>query len=128
MKRYTLSEIMTPIPEVVQSHRPIWEAWRRMRINKCHHLPVMSGDKLVGVVSERDLFIASKANGNESVEVADAMQKKVECHYGDQCLSDALEKMMTSNSEIIIVKDRSNNLIGVFTSKDILHLLYDELG
>lgn len=52
---------MTPNPAVVQSHDLVDEASSIMRQLEVRHLPVVDGQKLVGVVSQRDVANASVA-------------------------------------------------------------------
>jgi acetoin utilization protein AcuB len=48
-------EIMTRDVETVTPDLPATEAWERMRIAGIHHLVVMEGREVVGVISSRDL-------------------------------------------------------------------------
>ncbi len=53
-----LGEVMTPNPETVSpSDRPK-DALEVMRRIGCRHLPVVSGERIVGIVSIRDLYAA----------------------------------------------------------------------
>jgi len=44
-------------PECASPETPLAEAARMMREQDIHHLPVVSGDKVVGVVSSLDLLV-----------------------------------------------------------------------
>ena len=52
-----IAEVMTKDPCCVQCDAPLREAHRLMRALGARHLPVLAGDRLVGVVSERDLYL-----------------------------------------------------------------------
>ncbi len=54
-------EIMTPRPATVTPDDPIRVAIERMREKDCRRLPVVAEDKLVGIVSDRDLRRATNS-------------------------------------------------------------------
>jgi CBS domain-containing protein len=56
-----VAEIMTANPVTVQASESLSHALNEMRGRKFRHLPVMDGEKLVGMISVRDLFAAMKA-------------------------------------------------------------------
>jgi acetoin utilization protein AcuB len=51
----TAQEIMTPDPATVTPKATIAEAWDLMRELDVRHLPVVDGEALVGMLSDRDL-------------------------------------------------------------------------
>ena len=53
-----LAEVMTPNPDTLPPDAPPAEALELMRTRKYRHLPVVSGDRVLGVVSIRDLHAA----------------------------------------------------------------------
>jgi acetoin utilization protein AcuB len=50
--------VMTESPKTIQSDATLIEAARRMLESKISALPVMDGDKLVGIITESDIFRA----------------------------------------------------------------------
>lgn len=56
MKRIpSVKTVMTPFPYSVDANAPVADAQEFMRQHQIRHLPVMDGDKLVGIVSDRDI-------------------------------------------------------------------------
>jgi len=51
----TVREYMTPNPVTVSPQTPVSEAAERMKQGQFRRLPVMQGDELVGIVTDRDL-------------------------------------------------------------------------
>ena len=49
-------DVMNVMPVTVQAEAPVSEAARLLRENKISGMPVLDGEKLVGVVSESDLL------------------------------------------------------------------------
>ena len=58
MDHAQIEACMTPHPITVTPETPVVEAARLMRDRKIGGLPVMEGDKLVGIVTETDLLDA----------------------------------------------------------------------
>lgn len=58
-KRTTLRDVMTENPECMPAHCQAIEALRLMRDGGFRHVPVMKGDRLVGIVSRGD-FLADE--------------------------------------------------------------------
>jgi CBS domain-containing protein len=56
--RERVGNIATLDVEVIESTEPIETAIRKMHDNEIRHLPVLRGDRIVGVVSVRDLLTA----------------------------------------------------------------------
>lgn len=53
----TVGDIMTPDPVMCDITAGIDQALGKMTDNRCRHLPVLNGDKVVGVVSARDIMV-----------------------------------------------------------------------
>jgi acetoin utilization protein AcuB len=56
LSRLRVTELMTADPVTVAPDTPLEEAARIMADNKIGGLPVMEGDKLVGIITETDIF------------------------------------------------------------------------
>jgi CBS domain-containing protein len=55
--RTKLVEVMTPEPDTIDGSEPVVEAVRRMDECGYHHLPVLEGNRLVGMIKLRDVPI-----------------------------------------------------------------------
>ncbi|MEQ9488236.1 MAG: CBS domain-containing protein [Alphaproteobacteria bacterium] len=53
----SVGDIMTPDPVICDVSAGIDKALGKMTENRCRHLPVLDGDKVVGVVSARDIMV-----------------------------------------------------------------------
>ena len=100
----------------------------RMVENDIHHLPVLDGDNLIGVVSDRDLKLAvslkdlsSGPYGVRDVYVADPYQVAP-----DTSLSEVLGVMHERRIGSALVVD-NGKVVGIFTALDALRVLRDEL-
>ena len=52
----TVGEVMTPKPCCVRAHRPFSDALYQMQHNGFRHLPVLEGNKIIGVVTHKHMF------------------------------------------------------------------------
>lgn len=68
-KKLKVSKVMTKKPVTAPPTTGIFEALEVMRVHNCRHLPVVAGDALLGIISQRDLITAILLMKDE--EVAD---------------------------------------------------------
>jgi CBS domain-containing protein len=109
-----------------------------MRLGRIRHLPVVSGENLVGIISERDLFRSSLAQalgyGNKdtrevmkTLRIRDVMVKQLATVTPDTKLKDAVALMVDRKIGCLPVV-RDNKLLGLITETDILVQYCKELG
>jgi CBS domain-containing protein len=109
-----------------------------MRLGRIRHLPVVSGEKVMGIISERDLFRSSLAQalgyGNKdsrevmrTLRIKDVMVKKVVTITPDTELKNAVAIMVERKIGCLpVVQD--DKLLGLITETDILLQYCRELG
>ncbi len=109
-----------------------------MRLGRIRHLPVVSGETLVGIISERDLFRSSLAQalgyGNKdtrevmkTLRIKDIMMKKLITTTPDTDLGEAVAIMVERKIGCLpVVQD--NKLLGLITETDILLQYCKDLG
>ena len=109
-----------------------------MRLGRIRHLPVVDGPRLVGIISERDLFRSSLAHalgyGNKdtreimkTLHIKDVMEQQVITVSPDMDLSDAVALMVERKIGCLpVVQD--NKLLGLITETDILMQYVKECG
>jgi acetoin utilization protein AcuB len=73
----TIAKIMSSAPVVVEPKVPLREAYRVMAEHRIRHIPVVSTDGLVGVISDRDVreALPSPMSPGEAMEFAAAMDR-----------------------------------------------------
>jgi acetoin utilization protein AcuB len=73
----TIAKIMSSAPVVVEPKVPLREAYRVMAEHRIRHIPVVSADGLVGVISDRDVreALPSPMSPGEAMEFAAAMDR-----------------------------------------------------
>ena len=124
----TLSRYMTPWPRTIARNATMAEAYRLMRRHGIRHLPVMDGDRVVGLVSLRDLHLLETLPGvePEEVPVEDAMSPDVFVASESDELPDVLDRMAEGKLGSAVVVGRGG-LIGIFTAVDAMRALSDIL-
>ena len=67
-KTLAISKVMTKNPATADPHLGVIEALALMKENKCRHLPLVSGGKLAGIVSQRDIIEAILEMKEEEID------------------------------------------------------------
>lgn len=109
-----------------------------MKLGRIRHLPVVSGKKLVGILSERDLFRSSllEALGHEpaktrevmkAVRIQDIMVKTVITIGPEAHIREAVKLMLTHKIGCVPVV-AGGELLGLITETDILRLYLEQLS
>jgi CBS domain-containing protein len=88
--------------------------------NRVHHLPVVIGKKLVGILTTYDLFKFVQKNGDyESTLIKDVMTTHIATLEPEDKVGSAAELFLENLFHAVpIVKD--NELIGIVTSFDVI--------
>ena len=105
---------------------PIHEVANIMKEHNIGFLPVLKNDKIVGVITDRDIVIGTIANNcDNSQSIEDYISKNVVKIDYNRELQDALDLMSTHKIKRILVVD-GEKFIGVLSLSDIIEK--DEKG
>ncbi|MBC7878852.1 MAG: CBS domain-containing protein [Anaerolineales bacterium] len=116
-----LKEIMTPNVEVIHPDDSLQIAARKMRDNDIGILPVCDGDRLIGIISDRDLAIRGLAEGKDATTMIgrDLMTSPVMCCDEDQDVTEAAQIMQENQIRRLIVLNSSKRMVGVVSLGDL---------
>jgi acetoin utilization protein AcuB len=125
-----VEDLMSPLPHVIAPSATIAEAEAIMRDAAIHHLPVIEGQSLVGLLTARDLAVAA----NVSAEAPQAMtvrevitSRPVTVAQGTK-LSDVVAVMLDERVGVVVVV-HEGRVIGILTHHDVFrHLGEKALG
>lgn len=133
-----VSDWMIVDPQCATPETPIPEAEWMMQEGNFRHLPVVRNDRLVGIVSDRDLkgvtapgaTTLSRYELNYLVSrttVDRVMSAPVVTVGQDDRIDDAARKMVERRISALPVVE-GDRLVGILTITDLLHALVDQLA
>ncbi|HEY4121645.1 MAG TPA: CBS domain-containing protein [Byssovorax sp.] len=119
--RPTVEEFMTHAPVVVSPGDSLAGAMHTMITHRVRHLPVCDEGRIVGVVSQRDVYYA-QAHQDGSARVIDAMTQFVYTVRPDTPLEEVARDLEEAKYGAAVVV-LGEQVVGVFTTIDALHAL-----
>lgn len=120
--------IMTVEVTCVPPEYPIGRAWNLMQKLHVRHLPVVSGGRLAGIVSDRDLLVRAVRFHDGSLEfpeitAGEAMSLcPVSCNLNTG-ISALAGLMIDRHIDALPIVEVDGSLLGLVTSTDLLELL-----
>jgi CBS domain-containing protein len=116
-----VQDVMTGRPRAVSPDTPISEAAQLMESEDVGSLPVLEGDQLAGVVTDRDIVVRAIAKGKDprGMPVREVSSRDVVTVRADEDLSEALRLMASNQVRRLPVVDEDNRLVGVLSQADV---------
>ena len=117
-----LSDVMHRNVQVIGTDATVREAARKMSSLDVGALPVCDGERIAGLLTDRDLVVRTLARGDDPDEttVAHAMTTAVEWCFEDEDIADASRKMCECQIQRLIVLDRQKKLVGIVSLADLV--------
>ena len=113
-------EAMSRDVRIASPQQTIREAACMMAEIDAGALPVGENDRLVGMITDRDIAIRAVGEGRSSdTAIRDVMSKEVLYCYDDEDLDDVAEKMGDSKVRRLPVLDRGKRLVGIVSLGDL---------
>lgn len=99
-------------------------AHERMRAHGVRHLPVLDGGRLVGILSQRDLYFVESLRDTDpsKVPVAEAMTSDVYEVSPEKTVGEVAAKMVERKFGCAVVT-HGQHVVGIFTTSDALRVL-----
>jgi acetoin utilization protein AcuB len=112
----------------IAPEQPLAAAHALMREHHVRHLPVLRGETLVGLVSQRDLYLLETLGDVdvEQVQVEEAMSPPFAVGP-DEPLGAVLDAMLEHHYGSAVVLE-GGRVIGIFTTTDAIRLLRETLS
>ncbi|MGN6390090.1 MAG: CBS domain-containing protein, partial [Burkholderiaceae bacterium] len=118
-----ISEIMTRDVRAVSPHEVVQRAAQLMNELNVGALPVCDGDRLVGMVTDRDIAVRVTAAGRapDQAHVEEAMSADVRWCFEDQPLDEVMRQMAgTQIRRVPVVShDDAHRLVGIVSLGDL---------
>ena len=120
MSNATVRDSMTSSPTTISTDATAAEAARKLASENVGSLPVVDGEELVGIVTDRDLVVRVLAEDLDAqqVAVADVCSESPVTARPDESLEDALQRMAQQQVRRLPVVD-GGRLVGILAQADV---------
>jgi CBS domain-containing protein len=116
-----LNDIMTRNVEVVRPDSTLQEAAAKMRDLNVGSIPVCDGDRIHGMLTDRDITIRATAQGRDpkTTHAREVMTSDVIYCYEDQDVKEAARLMANRQVRRLPVLNREKRLVGIVSLGDL---------
>jgi acetoin utilization protein AcuB len=125
-----VQDYMTETPHSIGVSLSLSDAANMMKAYKIRHLPVLDGNQLVGIVSDRDIQMVNSMAGvkADDVPIEEAMSQSPYTVASSTPLEVCARHMAKHKLGSAVVVNANNKVVGVFTVTDGMNALADLLG
>ena len=115
-----VSNCMSKDVRITSPTQPIREAARLMKEIDAGFLPVGENNRLIGMITDRDIAIRAIAEGmGPDTSVRDVMTKEVHYCFEDEDLGAVADEMSELKVRRLPVLNRNKRLVGIISLSDI---------
>ncbi len=116
-----VDEIMHQDVRRTDPNTSLADAARKMRDMNVGCLPVWEDEKLIGIITDRDVTCRAVAEARDPADttVRDVMSKDVAFCFEDQTAADAAHVMQENKIRRLPVFDHDNHMVGMLTLSDM---------
>jgi CBS domain-containing protein len=116
-----IKDVMTRNVECVAPDDTIQSAARKMRDLGVGPVPICDHDRLVGMVTDRDIAVRAVAEGRDpaTCHVRDVMTPEVVYCFEDQDVRDAADTMASRQIRRLVVLDWDKRMVGIVSLGDL---------
>ena len=115
-----VSDVMTKNVETVRPDQPAREAARFMLQADAGSIPVTDGDRLVGMITDRDIAVRGVALGyGPDTPVSELMSSGVVSALASELIEEAARKMGEAQVRRLPVVDDQQRLVGIVSLGDL---------
>ncbi|HKX92092.1 MAG TPA: CBS domain-containing protein [Sphingomicrobium sp.] len=122
-----ISEVMTRDVQTVRPDQTAQEAASFMLNSDAGSIPVTEGDRLIGMITDRDIAVRGVANGSgPDTPVRELMSNDIICAREDDDVEAVAAKMSKAQVRRLPVLDSSERLCGIVSLGDLARETSDE--
>ncbi|TFW02344.1 CBS domain-containing protein [Oxalobacteraceae bacterium OM1] len=114
-----VADVMTRDVRLASPDQSIMEAARMMAECDAGALPVGDNDRLVGMVTDRDIVVRALPQGRTDARIRDVMTPQIKYCYEDDDINDIAHNMGDEQIRRLAVLDRQKSLVGIISLGDI---------
>ena len=123
-----VKDIMTCSAETINSDANLIEAASKMKSLEVGALPVWENDKLIGVVTDRDIVVRAVAEGRDALRtpVSEIMTQRVMSCFEDDDIHEAATIMEENSVHRLVMLDSDYKPAGFISLSDFAVKSHDE--
>src|ERR671936_2417560 len=123
-----VADVMTQRPRAVTPQTPLNEVAELMETEDVGSVPVVEGDRLVGIVTDRDIVVRAIAKGKDprGMPAAEVSSRELVTVDPDGDLDEALRLMARHQVRRLPVVEEDGQLVGMLAQADVARELGDE--
>lgn len=128
---FTISQLMTRNVVTLHEDDALDDADALLARNHIRHLPVVRRDKLVGLVTHRDLLRHCRrknAKTGRTMTARDAMTRGVTTVGPDTPVREAIDVMLSNRFGCLPVTTTDGTLVGIVTESDLLRVAAERVA
>lgn len=112
---------MTKKVDIATPDMTLQEAAKRMKEGDYGVLPVGEGDRLIGMITDRDIAVRAVAQGKnpQATKIREIMSDEVLYCYDDQPVSEVTRNMGEKQIRRLPVVNRNKRLVGILSLGDV---------
>ena len=116
-----INQVMSRQVRIASPEDTVQQAARYMAELDTGALPVGSEDRIIGMVTDRDIVVRGDAEGCDPTQtaVSEVMTQDVEVCYEDEEVEQVAHKMAELKVRRLPVLDRANHLVGIVSLGDL---------
>jgi CBS domain-containing protein len=114
-------DVMTMRPRAVTPDTPVAQVAELMESEDVGAIPVLDGERLIGMVTDRDIVVRAVAKGKDprGMRVGEIASEDLVTVDQDKNLADALQLMAQYQVRRLPVVDEDEHLVGVVSQADV---------
>lgn len=115
-----VSEVMTTEVETISAEQTAREAASFMLRADAGSIPVCEGDKVIGMITDRDIAVRAIAEGRgPDTPISELMSDGIICAHEDEDLQTVAQRMSDQQVRRLPVLDSEERLIGIVSLGDL---------
>ncbi len=137
MKRDLIKDWMTRDVQTITPDTTVPEAHRLMTQNNIRRLPILDGERLVGIVTRGDVRGAEASDATSlsiwelnyllsRLEISEVMTRKPITVSPDSTIRAAAQTMLDNKISGLPVVDNNGTIVGIITESDIFRLVVSD--
>jgi len=116
-----VSEVMTRNPEIIKADESVLKAAETLARRKIGALPVEKNDRLIGMLTDRDIVVRVVAGGRDpkKTKVEEVVSPEPKYCYEDEDVEHVAKNMHQLLVRRLPVMNRDKRLVGIVSIEDI---------